>query len=268
MKNTLICMVFTVAMGTPAFSMDYKDFSEASTDEKHSIFVSFSPADVDVKEENGLLSVSPKTDQLVINYKAYSDSGSHILNITSSAEDIISPFREDVSKSQLLPLFAENPTKAHVCTDFFQDDFVTTDSSHYIRNGGFYHAGNKQEYVRSTLEFEAGGGVTLNPSSKATQQLDQMGAQSDDPLAKLFAVGLKLYTAHLSQDKIKTVHEFPVKSTNSISSIIARPFGAIKREASIHGTISYGDSFAMNLSLQGAVLEFQPNNGFQFELLG
>jgi len=266
MKKTTACMAFMVAMGTSAFSMDSNKDNMVES-HNHSIFVDFSPEIVEVVKMNGSISVSPKTDQLVINYKAYSEFGSHFLNITKGAEDISSPFLVDVRNSVLQRLVLQNPTRLNVRTDFTIDDFVSTDSYHVIHNNGYLIAGNKQTYDRSTFAFEPNGGIKLNPSSMGAQGLDRIASVQDNPLTALFGIGLKLAATHISSQDVYTTHQGTVNPDCSISSITARPYGATKREAPIHGKITYGDSFEMNLSLQDVVLDLLPNKGFQFEIL-
>jgi hypothetical protein len=249
MKKTMMAVLVAVGTGTSAFCMDYQTVNMDS--KKANISVEYSQEIADVKKMSEVLIVSPKNDQIVLELTTSSGDGSHYLFIGESEKILSSPSRLSFGNSPMQQLVFANPNGIMVHTDFANlEPFVSTQSYHDIHNGGYHISANNQTYKMSTFAFAANGAVQLNPQSPAFNL-------TQNPL-------LAMLGNHLSGANANTIHQPSVKLGCFNKSIKARPYGAFQRESAIDGTILYGDVFDMELSVSGIVLEFTPNDGFQF----
>ena len=253
MKKTIMAILVAVGTGTSVFCTE---------NQKANIFVEYSPQAVDIKKMSEVLIVSPKNAQTVLEFTTSSGDESHFLFIGQS-DKAPSPLPQSVKNSQMQQLVLQNPYQMKVHTDFTAlDPFVSTQTYHDIHNDGYHIAANKQTYKDSTFAFANNGAVQLNPQSPMFQ-LQQNNSQN--PLLALLG---NLAVNHLSGSQANKVHRSSVKPGCFVKGITARPYEATPRESSINGTISYGEAFDMELSVSSMVLEFKPNDGFQFNLQG
>ena len=255
MKKTIMAVLVAMGVGTSAFSMD--EHTVNLNNQKVDIWVGSYQEFADVKKMSEVLIVTPKDDQVVLGFLTNLVSDSQYLFIDQSDKKPALPLSFVKNSNDYLTqnLVLVNPYQLKVHSDFTHlDPLVSTQSYHDIHNGGYHIAANSQTYKDSTFAFASDGAVQLNPRSPSFQQ-------NMNPL-------MALLNNHLSGTKANTAHQPSVEPGCFVKSIKARPYGATQRDAAIDGTISYGKVFDMNLSVQGMVLEFTPNDGFQFNLMG